>query len=140
MTSVQHTTDNWKLRNKRNTLRLGLWTAGWLVTLALATFGPKLLWNFNTAFSIPAIILNLLVGVGMIWANIVQLKGLDEMQQKIQLNAMGITLGVTLVAGISYSLLDITKVIQFDAEISFLVMLMGLTYLIAILIGNRSYQ
>ena len=50
----------------------------------------------------------------MIVANKNHLRGLDEMQQKIQLEAMALALGVGLVAGLGYSTLSITNLITFD--------------------------
>ena len=76
----------------------------------------------------------------MIHANKIHLKGLDEMQQKIQMEGMALSLGVGLVCGLSYSLLDTTNLISFDAEISHLVILMGLTYLTGIILGHRRYR
>lgn len=131
---------DWQNNNKRNTTRLALWTASWLVTMAIASFAPTLLWNPNDALTAMAIGLNLAVGFGMILANKNHLQGLDEMQQRIQLEAMGITLGVGLVVGLAYSNLDVSNLIAFDAEISHLVILMGLTYLAAIVIGTRKYR
>ena len=63
----------------------------------------------------------------MIIANRDHLKSLDELQQKVQLEAMSITLGVGLIAGLAYSNLDTSNVVPFDAEISHLVIGMGLT-------------
>jgi len=124
----------------RQTLLLGAWTAAWLATMAIATFGPGLLWSAHTGVTVAAIALNLLVGLGMIVANRNHLRSLDELQQKIQLEAMGITLGVALVAGLAYSNLATAKVIGHDAEISHLVILMGLTYLGAVALGTRKYR
>ena len=76
----------------------------------------------------------------MIVANKNHLKGLDEMQQKIQLDAMAISLGVGIVCGISYSLLDQTNLISYDAEISHLIILMSLTYMAGTIIGRIRYQ
>ena len=86
------------------------------------------------------IILNMAVGVGMIVANKHHLDGLDELQRKIQLEAMALALGVGLVGGLGYSTMDITNVIGGDAEISFLVMLIAVTYMIGIFVGRRKYQ
>ena len=130
-------TGDWALRQKRNTQRLAVWTAAWVLTMALATFGPTFIWAENKLLTVIAIAVNLAVGAGMILANKRHLLGLDEMQQRVQLEAMGITLGVGLVAGLGYSLLDITDVIAVDAEIAFLIMLMGLTYLTALFTGLR---
>jgi hypothetical protein len=53
---------------------------------------------------------------------------------------MGITLGITLIAGIAYSMLDTANVIIGDAQISYLIILMGLTYLTATVIIQRKYK
>lgn len=137
--SAEQTTQ-WKKNHINNTKRLAIWTFFWLITMALANFGPPLIWDNNNTFSIIAIALNVLVGFGMILANKRQLRGLDEMQQKIQLESMGITLGIGLVLGLAYSNLDTANVIASDAEISHMVMIMGITYLISTLIGVRKYQ
>ena len=131
---------DWEAKTVRNTVRLAYWTAAWVATLAVVNFGPKFLWGGNKTITILAIIVNLTVGFGMILANKRHLKGLDEMQQKIQLEAMGLSLGIGLVVGLGYSSMDITNVIHFDAEISHLVILMGLTYLAGVIAGVRRYR
>ena len=132
--------NKWAATNKKNTLRLAYWTLAWVASQALAVFGPEFIWQSNKSLTSLAILLNVAIGVGMILALIRHLKGLDEMQQKIQLNAMGISLGVGLVLGMAYSSLDTTNVIPFDAEISHLVILMSLTYVFGIYAGSRKYQ
>lgn len=62
------------------------------------------------------------------------------MMQKVQLEAMGISLGVAVVGGISYFLMDVTNVIPFDAEIGGLVILIGVTYLISVFVNIRMYK
>ena len=76
----------------------------------------------------------------MILANKRHINSLDELQRKIQLEAMGISLGTAVVFGLSYSLLDTTNVITYNADISHLVILIGITYLASILIGNMRYR
>jgi len=137
----QDTRDNdWEANNKQNTLRLAWWTAAWVITMAIANFGAHFLWKANSALTLAAILVNLAVGVGMIMANRRHLKGLDEMQQKIQLEAMALSLGVGLIGGLAYSNLDVTNLIAFDAEISHLVILMALTYMVGIATGVRRYR
>lgn len=126
-------------RCRRNNINLAIWTAAWLVTMALVAFGHKFLWDDNT-LSFVFIIVNVLAGIGMIIANIRYIKGLDEMQRKIHLEAMGVSLGVTIVAGLAYSMLDITNVISYDAEISHLVVITALSYMAGILINNLRYK
>jgi hypothetical protein len=103
-------------------------------------FGPKFLWNRALVFTLPAVGLDVAVGVGMILANKNYLAGLDELQRKVQLNSMGITLGVGLIAGVPISVLDACDVIPFDADIAYLLILMTLTFGVANLYGTRRYR
>lgn len=140
MTPLKTDSSDWVARGKKNTLRLGYWTGAWLVTMAVATFGPLLVWQPDHLLTGLAILLNIGIGFGMILANKNSLKGMDEMQQKIQLEAMALSLGVGLVVGLGYSMMDISNLISFDAEISHLVILVGLTYGTGIFVGRRKYQ
>ena len=140
MNDLKKESSDWAANSVKNTVRLGYWTGAWVVTMAVANFGPRFIWQFNESITVLAILVNLLVGFGMIAANKRHLKGLDEMHQKIQLEAMGLSLGVGLVVGLAYSNLDVTNLIGFDAEISHLVILMGLTYLAGVAVGVRRYQ
>lgn len=140
MKNVETDATPWERKITRNTKLLAVWTGAWLLTMALATFGPVLLWSDDKLWSFLAIALNTLVGIVMIIANKRQLQSLDEMQQRIQRDAMGVTLGVGLVAGLSYSNLDISNLIPGDAEISVLVMIMGLTYGLTMMLVARKYR
>ena len=139
MNETSTKSSDWDARNKRNTLRLGYWTSAWLVTLAVAVFGPLLVWE-GKVLTLASILLNIGVGVGMIVANKQHLDGLDELQRKIQLEAMALALGAGLVGGMAYSTMDVTDLIPVDAEISFLVILIAVTYMFGIYLGGRKYQ
>jgi hypothetical protein len=130
----------WERNVTRNTKRLAFWTGAWVLTMALANFGPIFLWFGDKLLSFLAIALNTALGVMMILANKKHLQSLDEMQQRIQRDAMGVTLGVGLVVGLSYSNLDITGLIPGDAEISVLVIITGLTYATTTLLASRRYR
>ena len=131
---------SWEATNTINATVHGLWTGGWLLTTALAAFGPKYLWDFDTLPTVLAALLNLGIGFGMIMATIRHIRGQDEMQQKIFLNASAFALGTGIVCGCSYDLLEGTKLIAFQPEISHLIILMALTFVVAIIIGHRSYR
>ena len=132
--------DDWAANSKRNTTRLKVWTAAWVLTTAIAAFGPKLAWNFATLPTVLGVLTNIVVGFGMILATRRHLRGLDEMQQKIFLDAGALTLGVGLVCGSSYELLEDIKLITFEPEISHLAILMSLTFLVGMIAGHRKYQ
>ncbi len=132
--------NQWETTTQKNVRHLAFWTGSWVVTMAVAAFGPELLWNFYSSISILFILINTIIGIGMILMNRKYINGLDEMYKKINMDAMAIALGVGLVGGLSYSMLDVTNVISDNAEISFLVMLIGVTYLIGIVVGHFRYK
>ena len=140
MDKLKDGSNDWAANTVRNTVRLGYWTGAWVLTMALANFGPIFIWPANKLLTILAILVNIGIGIGMIMANKRHLNGLDEMHQKIQLEAMALSLGVGLVLGLAYSNLDVTNVIESDAEISHLVILMGLTYLAGVFAGLKRYR
>jgi len=131
---------NYNTQIKKNTINLAIYTALWTVSLAIATFGPIFFWEGNKTLTFIGVVVNAIFGVLMILVNIKHLNGLDELQKKIQLEAMGIALGVGIVGGLSYSLLDTTNLITQDAEISFLIILIALTYMAGIIIGQKRYK
>jgi hypothetical protein len=130
----------WASKTKKNTVHLGYWTVAWLATTAVAAFGPKLVWNFATLPTVLGVLINIVVGFGMILATRRHLLGLDEMQQKIFLDAGALTLGVGLVCGLSYELLEDIKLITFEPEISHLAILMCLTFMVGMVVGHRKYR
>ena len=132
--------NNWNMNTKKTTLKLFKWGIAWVTTLAIATFGRLFIWETNETISLIAILFNLAIGVGFIIANKDHLKGLDELQQKIQLEATALSLVVGVVVGITYSLLAQAKIVHSHAEISNLIIIMGLTYSIGIYFGNRRYK
>jgi hypothetical protein len=127
------------MKTQNTTFNLFLWTSAWVVSIAVATFGPIWVWESNKIVIGLSILATVGIGIQMLRANILHLRGLDELQQKIHLEAMSITLGLALIFGLAFSLLDTTNMISGDAEISFLVIFMGLTYVAAVFINNWRY-
>ncbi len=130
---------SWHERALRGVIRLAAWTGVWLLSLALAKYGPAGIWESGRA-SLLAIIANLAIGLGMIRANIQYLDTLDELMRRVQLEAMALSLGIGVVAGLGYSLLESARLIAVEADIAFLVGLMGITYLACSLVGWLKYR
>jgi hypothetical protein len=76
----------------------------------------------------------------MIWTFKGFLLAMDELQRLIQLEAVSLAFGVGVVVGLSYELLEDVKLITFEPEISHLIMLMSLTYMFCLFLGNRHYR
>ena len=124
----------------KNTKEIRLWTLAWTLSMAIATFGPQFLWNEESVGTLLAIIVNLILGIRMILANRKFINSGDELQKKIHLESLGLTLGMAVIVGLSYSLLDQKNLISGDAEISVLVLFIGITYLVTMTINNRKYK
>ena len=140
MSYEQHGTQTWNSCNARNTRHLAAWTGIWLLSTALAGLGPQHLWPGNTVLSAAVILLNLGLGIGVILAYKRHLAGQDELQQRIALEAMALTLGVAVFGGISYEMLEDAALISYQPEISHLLMAMSVTFIISMLVGQRRYQ
>lgn len=128
-----------KEERRKHLINLGLWTWSWVATLAIATFGPIFIWEDHKALTTLAIITNLSNGVLMILANRKLFNHYDELERKIHLESLALTLGLTIIVGLTYSLLDQTNLIPFDAEIGVLVGFVGVTYMITLLVNRKRY-
>jgi hypothetical protein len=127
-------------RTLKNILQLASWASAWVGTCALMAFGPRFLWNKALVFTLMAVGLNFCVGVGLILAHKKYLASLDELQRKVYLDALGITVGVALIVSIPYSVMDRYQVISFHADTSDLWMLMSLTFLVSFFYGTWRYR
>ena len=140
MNELASKTSDWNARSRKSTRLLAYWTIAWTLSMAVAAFGPKFLWDFNAVFTTFSIVINLALGIGMIIANKRHMDGLDELQKKVALEAMALSLGVGIVFGLGLSLLEITQLLPLKVEIGHLVMLVGVTNLVAIIVLNRRYK
>ena len=121
-------------------LVLAIWTVAWIATLALAKFGPEALWDSQPVVSWIAVAINLAIGVGWIVAHARYLRGVDDLQRKIFMDAIAIALGAGLVGGFAYSAANTAGLISFDSDIAFLSVLMSIVYLLAIAAGHVRYR
>jgi len=128
-----------KTARKKNLYQLAAWTWSWVATMAIATFGPKYIWDDHTVLTALAVSANFANGILMIIANRNLFNNFDELERKIHLESLALTLGLSVVVGLSYSLLDTTNLIFFNAEISHLVLFIGVTYLVCVTINTRRY-
>lgn len=124
---------------KKNMYQLAGWTWSWVATMAIASFGPKFIWDDHSVLTVLAVSVNFANGILMIIANRKFFNNLDELQRKIHLESLALTLGLAVVVGLFYSLLDTTNLIGYDAEISHVVLFIGITYLVCMTVNTRRY-
>ncbi len=124
----------------KNTRALFLWSGLWGVTCALITLGPRFLWHKVVVFTLLAIGFNACAGIRLIVVHKKYLVALDELQRRVMLNAMAITLGVGLVAGVPYTVLTTLHMIPLKANMGHQWMIMGATYVVSVAYGNWRYR
>ena len=140
MTQLKPPENPYRSRIWANNKRLACWYGAWVAATALMAFGPRFLWNNALMFTLLAVGVDLTFGVAMILATKRYVMELDELQRKVQLNSMGITLGVAVVVGVPLSVMDAYHVIPSHANIAYLLILMSLTFGVSNLYGTRRYR
>ena len=139
-TNAETKTNKAYSRDRVSTAKVAYWCLAWLLATAGATFGPELLWGYGTLITSIGIAIQLALGFGMIWVFKGVLLAMDELQRLIQLEALSLALGVGVIVGASYELLEDVKLITFQPEISHLLILITLTYSFGLFLGNRRYR
>ena len=132
--------DSYTSRMRTSTRRLCQWHGLWAAATLLMAFGPGFVWNRVLWLTVVAAGLDVALGVGMILATKEYVMELDELQQKIFLNALGIAVGVGLIVGVPWTVMDAYRVIRFHANFGLLVVLQGLTFLVSLLYGTWRYR
>lgn len=130
---------NLPARDIKNANRVNLWAIAWAASLAMIRFVSEYEWYSATLPVAVAFVLNSAIGVGMILAYKRFLKELDEMERKIQLDSLALSVGVTVVVFGGYSILDKAGMVP-ELRATNLIVLMALTYMVGIIVGRIRYQ
>ena len=94
----------------------------------------------EVAPSLVAIAANVLIGIGMLFANKRFLQSLDELQRTIQLQAMAWSLGAGLVGSLAWTLFARLDLVAFEAGLAHLIAFMALVYLAGCVAGLLRYR
>lgn len=129
--------ENWQALQKSNTLKLAASTSLWLLSFAFLSFID---WSNSPGIKLIALSLNIAAGVYMIMRNRAHLLGLDELQQRIQLNAMGTTLGIGLISFPILITLNQAGILSEESDVTVLLVVMSLCYLGAVVVGQLRYK
>jgi len=124
---------------KKHTKIMLAWTLAWVVSLAFLSYGANFLWD-NLLITKIGLLINLAIGVGMIIANKNLFKHYDELQKKIQFEAMALTLGLAVVVGLTYEISFDFGVINSEPEFEYLVLFISFTYVASNIINSRRYK
>jgi hypothetical protein len=120
----------------RRTLQLALWTIAWIITLAAAKFGP---WG-SPELTWVAIGVNIAVGIGVIVAFTRFLRSVDDLDRKIMLDALGVTLGAAAVVGFAWIVADDAGVLGDGPSIALFPVALAIVFVGAIVVGKVRYR
>jgi hypothetical protein len=115
------------------------WVFAWVASTAFLSYGVNFLWD-NLLITKIGLVINLAIGVGMIIAQKNVFKHYDELQKKIQFDAMAITLGLAVVFGLVYEISFDFGVIDSEPEFEYLVFFISFSYITSIIISTRKYK
>ena len=128
----------WEVKQVKQSVRFGAWSIASGATWVFAILGSQFLWDGNRTISALAIAVNVIVGLVLLRVHRDYLRSLDEMQQRVYLESMGLALAVGIEAVLVYFALAITNIITVSAEIGMVVILasMTFTHLGGVIYGN----
>jgi len=130
-----------KSRQQRTTRKSAFWAGAWILATALFNFGPKFLWPGQLWLTVALAGMNLAVGLGMVLTMRDVLHSTDELHRKVVLEAMAIAFGVGVVVGTLYPTMKSYELVpSSDVDMSALIVVMGLTFLVSMILGLRRYR
>jgi len=124
---------------KKQTKILLAWTVAWVGSLAFLTGGEHTLWDSLLITKI-GLLINFAIGIGMIIANKNLFDHYDELQKKIHLEALALTLGLTVIVGISYEVSFDFGIINSEPETEYLIIFISFSYIVSVLLNSRRYK
>lgn len=80
-----------------------------------------------------------IIGIAMLVAYRHFLVQLDEMERKVQLDALALSVGVAIISFSSYSILENSAIVP-PLKAAYLIVLITLTYIVGIIKGRISYR
>lgn len=117
---------------KKSTFHLFLATTAWVGSTAIMTFGPILLWDFDTSTTYLAVAGNLLTGGFMLYSFYKHFKNMDELQRQTHLEAMALTLGITMVLTVIYGALPQVRLLA-EAQPANMLFVIGGSYILSVI-------
>ena len=125
-------------RDRRNQRKIILWMLAWMVPWLTLTLGIKKEWFSFGPIAMIALVVITLMGVKMLFSYHHFLREADELRRKIELDALAIAVGISVVSSFSYATLERAGVVG-ETDILSLMMIMMASYSISVVIGLWRY-
>ena len=117
-------------RNIKQSKNVLIWTFIWLVSFAILVNGPNNLWE-NITFTIIAAAFNFILIFIMLLANKNHFDVFDEFEKTVQLNAIAVSLFLTIFVGLFFIGVYKSGLINYEPQIDHLVVFSSLSYIIS---------
>ena len=126
-------------RDLKNATIANSWIFAWATSLVVISYASKYDWYSSGLIIATGLLIHVAIGIGMILAFRHFLTEADELQRKVQLDALALSVGVTIVAFSSFSLLAKAGVLP-EMDTTGLIVVMSFAYCAGLLIGWRRYR
>jgi len=125
-------------KDRANGQRVMRWSLAWAAMMLSASAVSSFNWFDGRIAGLIGAVLSAILGVFTIRAYRYFLKETDELRQKIELEALGIALGVGVVGGTAY--MQVANSLDMgEPRLSIVIAAMLVTYSIAVGVGRRRY-
>lgn len=125
-------------QDQKNQRHIILWSLAWILSFLGVNLAIENGWIRSDALALVATIGVTVLGLGVLLAYRRFLSNADELMRKIQLDALALTVGIGVVSGFSYTLLESAGIVA-EAEAMTLVMVMVVTYITGVVVGQRRF-
>lgn len=125
-------------RDQKNQRFIVIWSIAWILPFLGVNFAIESDRIGTEGLALAAIIGATVLGLGVLFAYRRFLSNADELMRKIQLDALALTVGVGVVAGFSYTLLESAGIVA-HAEAMTLITVMVVTYITGVVVGLRRF-
>lgn len=126
-------------RDLINANKVNLLALMWAGSLLLGTSTAKSEQVDSSLVILGLFSLHLIISIGMFLSYRHFLTQLDEMERKIQLNALASSVGITIISFSCYSMLEVNGWLP-ELQANYVIALMALSYMAAIVIGRLKYR
>jgi hypothetical protein len=127
-------------RTCRNQRKVVLWSLVWMSSWVAVTLALTSGWLASGAPGIIAAVVSSSLGIGTAVAYRRFLNEADEVQRKIELEALALAFGVGVVGGFAYWLLERSGAVPIaKADLLYVLAVTCLTYSAGVLLGKRRY-
>lgn len=126
-------------RDIKNAIIVNFWALAWAITLVVISVLSDYGWYANNWLTFAGVVIHIGIGIGMILSYKRFITEADELERKIQLDALAVSVGATIVTFSSYSVLQ--KAINIpELSAAYLIVILSVAYAAGLVIGRMRFK